>query len=423
MRALEAFFVDNPNAVIWLDLISTSQHATFDRPPEWWQKTFISAIGAMGQMVMVMTPWDNPICLKRAWCLIELYACRSSGAHFGVALPPSQRAQFLSEIVERSGAFYDMLSKVNTAKSECSRDADKDDIFAAVRRLDGGFTGLDRSVLKTVTEWLEQQLEEEIGRAVVTERVRDECNLIRALGGLFENKGEYNDALPLYEECLVKRKRILGDDHPDTLQSLHRVAVLFDRKGEHQRALPLYEECLAKRKRILGDDHPDTLQSLNDLAALFCRKGEHQRALPLYEECLAKRKRILGDDHPDTLGLLNDLAAMFDSKGEHQRALPLYEECLAKRKRILGDDHPDTLQSLNNLAVLFHSKGEHQRALPLYEECLAKRKRILGDDHPDTLRSLGSVETLFGHRDEARSRSPSPSLPNHFRCLSANRGY
>ena len=78
--ALEAFFADKPGAVLWMDLISTSQHSTFERPPQWWQQTFVAAIGQMGQMVMVMTPWDNPICLTRAWCLIELYACRSSGA-------------------------------------------------------------------------------------------------------------------------------------------------------------------------------------------------------------------------------------------------------------------------------------------------------------------------------------------------------
>ena len=64
--------------------------------------------------------------------------------------------------------------------------------------------------------------------------------------------------------------------------------------------MPLYEECLAKSKRVLGDEHPSTLASLNCLALLFYSKGEYDRALPLFEECLAKRKRVLGDEHPDT---------------------------------------------------------------------------------------------------------------------------
>ena len=110
VKALEAFFADKGGVVIiWLDLFSTSQHSTFSKPPEWWQQTFVTAIGRMGQMVMVMTPWDNPICLTRAWCLIELFACRSSGSRFGVAFPPAERARFLETITERSAAFYDML--------------------------------------------------------------------------------------------------------------------------------------------------------------------------------------------------------------------------------------------------------------------------------------------------------------------------
>jgi lipopolysaccharide biosynthesis regulator YciM len=281
-----------------------------------------------------MTPWDNPICLTRAWCLIELYACRSSGSRFGVAFPPAERARFLQQITERAEAFYDMLGKVNTAKSECSRDSDRERIFAAVRGLDGGFSALDRGVLSTMTEWLERQLEEEVAGAVAAGQADVECRMTNALVSVFRNKGEYDSALPLCEECLAKMKRVLGEDHPDTLTSLNNLAGLFESKGEYDRALPLYEECLAKRKRVLGEDHPDTLTSLDNLAFLFESKGEYDRALPLFEECLAKRKSVLGEYHHKTIQLLHILALLFSKMGEYDRALPLFEECLAKRKSV-----------------------------------------------------------------------------------------
>ena len=152
VQALEHFFADKGvSTVIWLDVLSISQHSTFSRAPEWWQQTFCTAIGRMGRVVMVMTPWDNPISLSRAWCLIELYACRSTGSHFSVALPPSERQRFLKEIVDKSEAFYGMLGNINTASSECSQESDKQRIFDAVRGLDDGFIGLDRGVLKTMT--------------------------------------------------------------------------------------------------------------------------------------------------------------------------------------------------------------------------------------------------------------------------------
>jgi hypothetical protein len=276
VRALEAFFADKPGAIIWLDLVSTSQHATFDKPPEWWQHTFCSAIGGMGQMVMVMTPWDNPVCLTRAWCLIELHACRSSGSDFCVALPPSERARFVEEICEKAGAFYGMLSKVNTANSECSRDSDRQRIFAAVRALEGGFTGLDRSVLHTMTEWLQRQLEQEIAVAVAAGREDMECSLMSALGGLFSDRGMNDRALPIYEDCLAKMKRVLGEDHPDTLTSLNNLAGLFESMGEYDRALPIYEDCLAKRKRVLGEDHPHTKGTQSSRDACFKKLSERK---------------------------------------------------------------------------------------------------------------------------------------------------
>ena len=406
VSALESFFEDKPGAIIWLDLISTSQHATFDQPPEWWQHTFCTAIGQMGQMVMVMTPWDNPVCLTRAWCLIELYACRSSGSHFCVALPPSERARFVEQIAERGAAFYDMLSKVNTAKSECSRDADRDRIFEAVRGLDGGFVGLDRSVLKTLTEWLQRQLEVEIAGAVACERHDTECKMMSALGGLFKDKGEFDRALPLYQDCLVKRKRILGDEHPDTLASINNLAGLLNNKGEFDRALPLYQDCLMKRKRILGEEHPDTLITLNRLAQLFYNKGDCSRALSLHQDCLAKRKRTLGDDHPETLASLNNLAGAFLKRGDYDRALPLFEECLTKQKRILGDDHPRTLAATHNFAGIIGSRGQFDRAVELLQECVAKHKRILGDNHPSTLSVIKSLANTFRNKGDFNRALP-----------------
>jgi hypothetical protein len=47
-----------------------------------------------------------------------------------------------------------MLSRVNTQRSEC----DKQRIFAHVGGLKGGFAALDRSVLQTMTDWLQKQL-------------------------------------------------------------------------------------------------------------------------------------------------------------------------------------------------------------------------------------------------------------------------
>ena len=70
---------------VWLDLFCTSQHATFSRPPQWWQQVFSSAIATFGRVVMVMAPWDAPITLTRTWCIFELWACYSNRCRFDMS--------------------------------------------------------------------------------------------------------------------------------------------------------------------------------------------------------------------------------------------------------------------------------------------------------------------------------------------------
>ncbi|WP_066376253.1 tetratricopeptide repeat protein [Herbidospora mongoliensis] len=66
------------------------------------------------------------------------------------------------------------------------------------------------------------------------------------------------------------------------------------------RAIPLLEQTLADRVRVLGGDHPDTLASRNDLAGAYRAAGDLDRAIPLYEQTLADCERVLGADHPTT---------------------------------------------------------------------------------------------------------------------------
>ena len=86
--------------------------------------------------------------------------------------------------------------------------------------------------------------------------------------------------------------------------------------GEHQAARDLDEDTLARRRRVLGEDHPDTLASASNLAADLANLGEHQAARDLDEDTLARRRRVLGEDHPDTLASANNLAADLRALGE-----------------------------------------------------------------------------------------------------------
>ena len=52
------------------------------------------------------------------------------------------------------------------------------------------------------------------------------------------------------------------------------------------RARDLQEQTLAARRRLLGDEHPDTLCSMNNLALTLCALGDHAGA----RECANSRR-------------------------------------------------------------------------------------------------------------------------------------
>jgi hypothetical protein len=76
---------------------------------------------------------------------------------------------------------------------------------------------------------------------------------------------------------------------------------------------------LADRRRVLGEDHPDTLASYAVLAWLEGLRGGYERAAELYRQVLAGRRRVLGADHPDTVATAGELAQVTTGRGDGER--------------------------------------------------------------------------------------------------------
>lgn len=73
---------------------------------------------------------------------------------------------------------------------------------------------------------------------------------------------------------------------------------------------PYTRETLLKRTRVLGEDHWDTLQSLNDMGLLLQAESKPDEAEPYLRRALEKRSRVLGEAHSETLHLVGALAGL-----------------------------------------------------------------------------------------------------------------
>jgi len=89
----------------------------------------------------------------------------------------------------------------------------------------------------------------------------------------------------LDEHTLARRRRVQGEDHPDTLTSASNLVMLLGRLGEHQAARELAEDILARR-RVLGDGHRDTMISAS-FALILSRLAADPRAREVMETVMA----------------------------------------------------------------------------------------------------------------------------------------
>ena len=65
------------------------------------------------------------------------------------------------------------------------------------------------------------------------------------------------------------RKRVLGEEHPDTLTSISNLALTYRNQGQWKKAEDLQVMVIVTMKRVLGERHPFTLASISNLASTY----------------------------------------------------------------------------------------------------------------------------------------------------------
>ena len=206
-------------------------------------------------------------------------------------------------------------------------------------------------------------------------------------------------AIAVGEPLAGDLERLLGPDHPDTLNSRNSLAAAYLAAGRVAEAIPLFEQILAVRQRMLGPDDSETLISRNNLASAYQDAGRTVEAIRLYELNLETRERLLGPDHPSTLNSRGNLAAAYRDGGRVAEAIPLLEQTLDDRERVLGRDHPDTQAARKKLATAYQDAGRAAEAIPLLER---------RSDHPGTQNSRKNLAETDQAADRVADAIPPP---------------
>ncbi|KIM96097.1 hypothetical protein OIDMADRAFT_132580, partial [Oidiodendron maius Zn] len=220
-------------------------------------------------------------------------------------------------------------------------------------------------------------------------------NLLLNVGKSFYIMGRYREAEQMYRQSLELREKVLGKEHPDTLESMNNLGVAFYSMEKNEEAEKMHRQTLELRENVLGKEHPDTLESMNNLGLVLHSMRKYEEAEQMYRQSLELREKVLGKEHPDTLTSMNNLGVAFYSMEKNEEAEKMHRQTLELREKVLGKEHPDTLTSLNSLGVVFNIVGKYEEAEPMYRQTLELREKVLGKEHPDTLKSMNNLGVMF----------------------------
>ena len=175
------------------------------------------------------------------------------------------------------------------------------------------------------------------------------------------------------------------------------------------------------QRRMLGEEHIDTLESAGHLGAVCRELGKVAEAEILLRETLQTCQRLLGNEHPCTTATMNNLGLLLEDRREYEPAETLYRRTYESEQRILGSDHPDTMTHMTDLLRVLRLQGKTDETRPLITERLAHLRRAAEQPGAGALAAHAYAWELL-NCELADLRDPEAALPVARRAVDLDGG-
>ena len=183
-------------------------------------------------------------------------------------------------------------------------------------------------------------------------------------GKALEDKGHFREAKPVLEKVLAIRRKVLGEEHPETAQGYYFAAMnlrCLDLFAESEAG---YRKSLAICRKLLGEEHPQTAFSYEGVAYVLKSQGKYAEAEEGFDKALAIVRKILGDADPYTARGYRNVAENLEVQGKYAEAEAGLRKALDMFRKSLGAEHPETARCYNDIAVNLSDQGKYALAEP-----------------------------------------------------------
>jgi tetratricopeptide (TPR) repeat protein len=75
---------------------------------------------------------------------------------------------------------------------------------------------------------------------------------------------------------------------------MSKLAIVYATEGKYAQADALHSQTLEIQRRVLGPEHPDTLESMSWLANIYRDEGKYPQAEALFDQVVQIARRVSG---------------------------------------------------------------------------------------------------------------------------------
>jgi serine/threonine-protein kinase len=274
------------------------------------------------------------------------------------------------------------------------------------RFLAGSFELADRSAQQGRAVSAQEMLDR--GSARIRTELRGhpdvQARLMNTMGQVYRNLGLYDRAQPLLAEALATRKRVFGENSPETAESLMSMGDLQQTKGNYAAAEQNFRRALDVQRRIAGPDSPPAADAMAKLATALSGSNPSPEAEALEKRALEIRRRIFGNNSAEVADSLNRLGSIYFLGQTYAEAELALREALAIVGHVRGVESPEYAAALSPLARSLDIRGKLDEASAVERQALALHRKLYGKDHilaADDLELLGTTRFNAGDYTEA----------------------
>jgi tetratricopeptide (TPR) repeat protein len=199
-----------------------------------------------------------------------------------------------------------------------------------------------------------------------------------------------------WEELADGNRRVLGDDHPDTIVAGGLLAEALLVAGKPSEAVSWAEWVRASRAVTLGADHRGTIAAAVCLGRALAAAGRPGDAVTVLDQAAGQCERAYGAGDDATISARDACAAACLAAGNPAGAVRSLQRSLAGLQGDHGADHPAVLATVARLAAAQAAAGQLGDAIAGWQQVLARCERAHGADHPDTLAARAGLAGACG---------------------------